>query len=139
MPSSKSPPYALGLSRSPAQSLSPSAVGLVPARPVPSTARLPPSPPTRMRLFQLTYDMRPKGEDYVPMWNWLELMNGLRIQQSVWWVPYSGHAVELRDVAMSLMDSDDSVSVVEMSGQFAGYESRPEVRRWIEWYIRSYT
>lgn len=98
---------------------------------------LPPAP-MRTKLFELTYDLRKPHQGYEALLAALNKANALRIQQSTWWLPSTLTAMAIRDVMLTLIDSDDSVTVVEIAGDVAGYEARPEVRAWIERYINAF-
>ncbi|MHA6297838.1 hypothetical protein [Devosia sp. CAU 1758] len=89
-------------------------------------------PPT---LYAVCYDLRIHGQDYPGLIDELIRNNGIRIQQSLWWVPSFHSAVSLRDRLAAYMDGNDSLMVAEI-GSVAGYESRPEVRAWIERYLQ---
>lgn len=90
------------------------------------------------RLFQVVYDLHRPQQNYPSLIAALKNANALHIQQSTWWVPSTLSAAGIRDVMLTLVDADDSVCVVEMAGDVAGYESRPEVRAWIERYLRQF-
>lgn len=98
---------------------------------------LPPLP-TRWKLFELTYDLRKPNQNYEALRGALDKANALHVQQSTWWVPSTLTAIGIRDVMLTLIDSDDSVTVVEMAGDVAGYEACPEVRAWIERYLNAF-
>ena len=111
---------------------------IVPALPpTVSGSGLPPTP-MRMKLFELTYDLHRPHQNYEALWAALNKASALRIQQSTWWLPSTLTAIGIRDVMMTLIDSDDSVTVIEMAGDVAGYEARPEVRAWIERYLNAF-
>lgn len=89
-------------------------------------------PPT---LYAVCYDLRVQGQDYPGLTNELLRLGGIRIQQSLWWVPSYYDAVGLRDRLGPFMDGNDSLMVAEI-GSVAGFESRPAVRAWIERYLQ---
>lgn len=109
-----------------------------PGAPPPGHALGLPPFPLRWKLFELTYDLRKPKQNYQALGAALNNANALHVQQSTWWVPSTLTATGIRDVMMTLIDSDDSLTVVEMAGDVAGYEARPEVRAWIERYLNAF-
>ncbi|GEM_PF-1931940 len=99
---------------------------------------MPPLQPALVKLFELTYDLRRPSQNYPALHAALREAGALHLQQSTYWLPSTLSAIQIRDVMMTLLDRDDSVNVVEMSGEVAGYEARPEVREWIERYLAAF-
>ena len=91
----------------------------------------------KLRLLDVSYDLRVVGQDYPGLTRKLEGMVAVRIQQSKWWVVTPLTATAMRNELLSYIDGNDSLLVEELSGDVAGWEPRPPLRDWMNMVLAS--
>ena len=86
-------------------------------------------------LMMVTYDLRQQGQNYDVLINALQSLGALRVQLSTWWVATTHNDTALRDYLQTFIDGNDSIIVGHLSS-VSGYEGVPEIRVWIEEYLK---
>ncbi len=66
-----------------------------------------------MALYAISYDLQ-KIRDYHPIWTKLYSWNAKKLLESLWMVELNATAVEIKDALKSVVDSDDSIAVIEL-------------------------
>ena len=66
-----------------------------------------------MRHFIISYDLH-KQRTYEPVWAELEGWGAVRLLESLWVASLNNTAGEVRDALKAVVDSDDSIAVVEL-------------------------
>ena len=66
-----------------------------------------------MAHFIITYDLH-RQRTYQPVWDALEGWGAAKLLESVWLVTLNNTASEVRDALKEVVDSDDSVAVIEL-------------------------
>jgi hypothetical protein len=66
-----------------------------------------------MAYYLVSYDLH-KERDYKSVWSFLELLNGVRLLESVWLVDTELNAFDLRVALEGAGDSDDSFAIIEI-------------------------
>jgi len=66
-----------------------------------------------MAHYIVSYDLH-KERHYKPVWDTLEGLGATRLLESLWVLTSNLTAVQLRDTMQAVIDSDDSVAVIEL-------------------------
>lgn len=66
-----------------------------------------------MALFVISYDLH-KQRTYPPVWGLLESWGAVRLLESLWLLNTGASAAQVRDDLMRVVDSDDSIAVIEL-------------------------
>ena len=66
-----------------------------------------------MAHFVISYDLH-KQRTYQPVWDRLEEWGAVRLLESLWVVTLNNTATQVRDALKDVIDSDDSIAVVEL-------------------------
>jgi hypothetical protein len=92
-----------------------------------------------MPLYIVSYDLHNR-RDYQPLWNALVQGNAKRILESLWLLESTHTAGTLRENLANLLDSDDSVAVIELKpgSEWSTIRAQAEGTTWLKSKIRSY-
>ena len=74
-----------------------------------------------MAIFIVAYDLNIVGQNYTCITAKLKSLSHCHVQGSVWFVEYSGNAVNLRDQLKDCLDQNDRLFVDQVSGTWAGW------------------
>ena len=83
-----------------------------------------------MACFVVAYDLNKVGQNYECITTELKKLPYCHAQGSVWFVEYSGSAVELRDALNGCLDENDRLFVSEISKAWAG-QHMPTCGKWL--------
>src|SRR5262245_29459523 len=67
----------------------------------------------KMAHFAISYDLH-KQRTYEPVWNLLKSWGAVRLLESFWVVTLNNTAGQVRDALQRVVDTDDSVAVIEI-------------------------
>lgn len=68
-----------------------------------------------MAWYVISYDLK-NTRDYETLWARLEQWGGEKVLQSVWIANIAGTASEIIDVLQTVVDGDDALAVIEITG-----------------------
>jgi CRISPR-associated endonuclease Cas2 len=69
-----------------------------------------------MALFYVAYDLDKPGQNYPNLWNELESLGAIRVQDSVWALQYEKTSSDLYDVLAKHIDKNDRLLVIKSGG-----------------------
>ena len=83
-----------------------------------------------MAVFIVAYDLNKVGQNYACITGKLKALPHCHVQGSVWFVDYSGTAVQVRDHLRQCLDENDRLFVESVSAQWAGF-NMPACGKWL--------
>lgn len=86
-----------------------------------------------MAFFLISYDLH-KVRVYEPLYKKLAEWKSVRLLESVWLSNINGTAVQVRDILTTLVDSDDSIAVIELKSgsDWATLRTKPGGKEWLQ-------
>jgi hypothetical protein len=92
-----------------------------------------------MAHFIISYDLHSQ-RTYPPVWQLLESWGATRLLESLWVVTIATTSGDLRDALLRVVDSDDSVAVIELkpNSQWSTRGARQAGVDWLTQNIRRY-
>jgi hypothetical protein len=84
-----------------------------------------------MAHFIISYDLH-KQRTYQPVWNTLEGWGAVRLLESLWVVTLNNTVGEVREALLKVIDSDDSVAVIELKAG-SGWASTRARQAGVDW------
>ena len=85
-----------------------------------------------MAHFTVSYDLH-NQRTYEPVWRLLESWGAVRLLESLWLVTLASTASQVRDALQRVVDSDDSVAVLELQvgSDWACVRAKPDGVAWL--------
>jgi len=92
-----------------------------------------------MNFYLISYDLH-HARHYQPVWNMLESWGAVRLLESLWLVSRSERVGVLREALQNVVDSDDSIAVVELKpgSEWATFNARKPGTDWLTGNIKRY-
>ena len=79
-----------------------------------------------MTTFSISYDLHNPHRDYKPLISALEKAGAARLLESLWLFSTTSTSAQVREWVDTLIDSDDSVAVLQIGPGWATRNVRPE-------------
>jgi hypothetical protein len=91
-----------------------------------------------MAHFGISYDLHNR-RTYEPLWRLLESWGAVRLLESYWIVTLPNTAAQVRDALQKVVDSDDSLAIVELKAgsDWACRLAKPDGVAWLRKNIRA--
>jgi flagellar biosynthesis/type III secretory pathway ATPase len=91
-----------------------------------------------MAHFAIGYDLH-NQRTYPPVWNLLKSWGAVRLLESFWLATLNSTAAQVRDALQRVVDTDDSVAVIELKtgSDWACVRAKPEGVEWLRRNLRA--